>query len=89
MTGKYKCPICGKYEFEEYDDLDICDICGWMNDALYEKDPDFHGGYSRICLNMAREVYRKAPRWIDWHDPYLKKQNIMVPLSRPRPKKVK
>ena len=75
MTEKHKCPVCGKYEFEEYNYLDICDICGRMNDALYENDPDcLVGGYSSISLNMARDLYRRAPRWIDWHDPHLKKQ---------------
>ena len=60
MTEKHKCPVCGKYEFEEYGDLDICDICGWMNDALYENDPDYHGGYLRMSLNQAKEAYRKG-----------------------------
>ena len=22
-----KCPVCDKYEFEEYDDYDICPVC--------------------------------------------------------------
>ena len=26
MEERIKCPVCGKYEFEERDDFDICDV---------------------------------------------------------------
>lgn len=29
---KYKCPTCGKYEFEEKNAHDICPYCYWEND---------------------------------------------------------
>ena len=32
MEERIKCPVCGKYEFEERDDFDICDVCNWEND---------------------------------------------------------
>lgn len=25
-----KCPVCGKYEFYEEDDFDVCSVCGKM-----------------------------------------------------------
>lgn len=38
MGKKYKCPICGKYDFKyEYDE---CPVCGWMLDFYQEKCPD-------------------------------------------------
>lgn len=33
-----KCPICGKYEFEEYGNYDICLVCNWENDGLQYDD---------------------------------------------------
>lgn len=29
-----KCPVCGKFEFEEYADFDICPVCNGENDNL-------------------------------------------------------
>ena len=26
MEEKVKCPVCGKYEFESWNDMDICDV---------------------------------------------------------------
>ena len=39
-----KCPVCGKYEFEEYDDYDICPVCNWENDGLQYNDHNYAGG---------------------------------------------
>ena len=33
-----KCPVCGKYKFEEENDFDICPYCMWENDGL-QYDP--------------------------------------------------
>ena len=41
---KMKCPVCGKYEFEEYDDYDICPVCNWENDGLQYNDHNYAGG---------------------------------------------
>lgn len=60
MAEKHKCPVCGKYFFEGYNDMDICDVCDWCNDAVQEKDPDYKGGANRMSLNEAREAYKKG-----------------------------
>ena len=54
-----KCPVCGKYDFEERDDYDVCDICGWENDDLQNNDPGYEGGANWPSLNQARANYKK------------------------------
>lgn len=54
---KMKCPICGKYEFEEYDDFDICPVCNWENDGLQYGDHNYAGGANNLSVNEARIEY--------------------------------
>ena len=58
MAEKHKCPVCGKYEFEEEDSYEICPVCGWEDDDLQESNPDYAGGANHMSLNQAREAYR-------------------------------
>ena len=60
MTEKLKCPVCGKYEFEEHDDFDICEVCGWENDGYQEEHPDYAGGANIISLNQAKKAYKSG-----------------------------
>ena len=57
---KHLCPICGQYEFPEQDSLDICDTCGWQDDLVQEKDPDYRGGANRMSLNEAKTAWEKS-----------------------------
>lgn len=52
-----KCPVCGKYEFEEYDDYDICPVCNWENDGLQYDDHNYAGGANDLSVNEARIEY--------------------------------
>ena len=52
-----KCPVCGKYEFEEYDDYDICPVCNWENDGLQYNDHNYAGGANNLSVNEARIEY--------------------------------
>ena len=38
------CPVCGKTEFREVCDYEICPICGWENGDSTEADPPFNLG---------------------------------------------
>jgi len=49
-----KCPVCGEYEFEKRSDYDVCDVCGWENDGLQMKNPDYRGGANAESLNEAK-----------------------------------
>ena len=52
-----KCVVCGKYEFEEYDDYDICPVCNWENDNLQYDDHNYSGGANKLSVNEARIEY--------------------------------
>ncbi|MCC8135609.1 MAG: hypothetical protein LIO40_02905 [Ruminococcus sp.] len=60
MEGKHKCPVCGKYEFENRDSFDICEVCGWEDDDFQLKKPDYKGGANKMSLNEAIEAYKNG-----------------------------
>jgi len=66
MAEKIKCPVCGKYEFEEENDFDICEVCGWENDGLQMDNPDYKGGANKESLNEARKIYQKTGKYEPW-----------------------
>lgn len=59
MVEKHKCPVCKKFEFEEYNSLEICGECGWQDDAVQEQNPDSRDGANRISFNEAVKAYKK------------------------------
>ncbi|AEC00295.1 CPCC family cysteine-rich protein [Selenomonas sputigena] len=59
MAERIKCPVCGKFEFEERDDFEICDVCYWENDDLQRRNPDMSGA-NRMSLNEARQAYKEG-----------------------------
>ena len=52
-----KCPVCGRYEFAEYGDYDICPVCNWENDNLQYDDHNYAGGANHLSVNEARIEY--------------------------------
>ena len=52
-----KCPVCNSYDFEEDNDFDICEICGWENDGVQLDDPNYRGGANRKSLNEAKAAW--------------------------------
>ena len=59
MNDGQICPVCGKYTFEEYDSYDICPVCGWEDDPVQRREPDFAGGANTLCLNDAIRKYNE------------------------------
>ncbi len=49
------CPVCGQFEFEE-DSGDVCPVCGWAEDPVQVRHPDWKGE-NTITLNEARKRY--------------------------------
>ena len=52
-----KCPICDGYDFEEDNDFDVCEVCGWENDGVQLDDPNYRGGANRLSLNEAKAAW--------------------------------
>ncbi len=63
------CPVCGQTIFPDVNSFEICEICGWEDDAVQEDDPDYDGGANRISLNEARTnlVMHLETDWISNH----------------------
>ena len=57
MAVKHKCPICGIFDFEEFNSLEICEVCGWQDDAVQEKYPDSTEGANSVSFNEAKKNY--------------------------------
>ena len=53
----FRCPVCGKHSFKEYDSYDMCPVCGWVDDAYQVYCPD-DTGYNPMSLEEARESYK-------------------------------
>ena len=60
MSSSKRCPVCGKHEFEEENEYEICPICGWEDDLVQRSDPDYRGGANQMSVNEAREAYRNG-----------------------------
>jgi Cysteine-rich CPCC len=49
------CPCCGSKEIGEQGGYEICSVCGWEDDPVQSKDPEFGGGANKCSLNQARQ----------------------------------
>lgn len=64
MAG-HICPVCGQYYFnrKSYDKLDssfsCCGICGWIDDALLEYEPDSISSKLGVSLNQAKIAWNE------------------------------
>jgi hypothetical protein len=52
------CPCCEEYIIPEESKNEKCPICGWIDDAYQNTNPDSLKGKNPISLNEAREAYR-------------------------------
>lgn len=48
--GDVVCPCCRKGLFEKANSYEICDECGWENDDIQRRDPDYEGGANKDSL---------------------------------------
>ena len=53
MSSKIVCPVCGKTEFQEKCDYDICEYCGWENEDYFEA-----GGANWLSLAEYKKRYQ-------------------------------
>lgn len=57
---RIKCPVCGQYEFERDNSLEICEVCGWQNDGDQLYDPNEERGANQMSLNQARKAWAQG-----------------------------
>lgn len=65
----HPCPCCGFRTMTEAErgGYEICGVCGWEDDYVQYRDPDYRGGANTESLNQARAAFfaahpRSAPR---------------------------
>ena len=82
MKKKISCPVCGKYDFREECDYEICPYCGWENgnsDTIYHPNGDL----TIADYRLRYEMYLHAnPNYI-WEkhafpDLTVKEKNIFI-----------
>ncbi|HVH12830.1 MAG TPA: CPCC family cysteine-rich protein [Longimicrobium sp.] len=58
----HHCPCCAFRTLpdEERGSYDICDVCGWEDDLVQYRDPEYRGGANGESLNEARAAFRAA-----------------------------
>ena len=54
---KYLCPCCNSFEFTDEYSYEICEVCGWENDPIQNKDPNFSGGANKESLNKYKALF--------------------------------
>lgn len=57
MNINYKCPCCGQATLPSEHMFDICSVCGWEDDNIQFKNPDFCGGANFFSLNEYKKFY--------------------------------
>ena len=59
------CPVCNKYDFEEDNDFDICEFCGWENDGVQLDNPNYCGGANPDSLNERKAWWLKQNKILE------------------------
>lgn len=57
MNSGINCPICGKYNFDDFSDYDVCSVCGWKINITQYDDHDFSNGTNILSVNDYRLEY--------------------------------
>ena len=55
----YPCPCCGFLTLSEpgTGSFEICEVCGWEDDDLQAKNPQFSGGANPMSLKEAKKNF--------------------------------
>lgn len=51
------CACCGERVFLSLGDYEICDVCGWEDDPVQSRDPDYEGGANELSLNQVTALW--------------------------------
>lgn len=53
----YKCKVCGMGDIKN--SYDICPFCGWEDDDIQNKKPDYMGGANEMSLNQYKKFWEE------------------------------
>lgn len=59
FSNRFRCPVCGKHWFSEAGAYEVCPVCGWEDDPVQRREPDFEGGANELSLNQYRSRYQE------------------------------
>ncbi|MEA4896302.1 MAG: CPCC family cysteine-rich protein [Oscillospiraceae bacterium] len=51
------CPVCGKLEFEDFEDLENCSECGWKINITQYDNHDYSDGTNPLSVNEYKLQY--------------------------------
>ena len=70
----YTCPCCGYKTLGEKPPgtYEICELCGWEDDAVQFDDPDYEGGANSESLREAQHVFLTETKNKDYSEEYEK-----------------
>ncbi len=72
--GKYKCPCCGYFTFEEKSGrtYEICPVCFWEDDLRDYDDTEKYSESNRLTIGEARDNYEKFGACREADIPYVR-----------------
>ena len=81
---KYTCPCCDYKTLEEKPpgSYDICELCGWEDDAVQFDDSDYEGGANSESLREAQHDFQAQSKNEDYSTEYEKGREWKI-LSPP------
>ncbi|MGK6310278.1 CPCC family cysteine-rich protein [Variovorax sp. DT-64] len=56
---RFQCHCCNLFTLGSPPDgsFEICPVCGWEDDPIQSRDPEYAGGANRVSLVEARQNY--------------------------------
>jgi hypothetical protein len=52
------CQVCDNYNIGDYNEFDVCPLCGWEDDNIQRDDHDYDGGANWMSLNHAKANWK-------------------------------
>lgn len=57
---RHLCPVCKRNLFPCHNSFKECPVCGWTDDAVQEKYPEWGNCANDMSLNEARKAYKEG-----------------------------
>lgn len=57
MNVGFECPVCGKYYFQDFDELEECSVCSWINNIVQYDNNDAPEGTNILSVNEYKIEY--------------------------------